>query len=251
MRRAAAGQPAPWLPPCGTMAGQSSDTADRPRRVEGLKVHILRPPFRMEDTAAVAFAAKRGFGLVAASERGELMGSHVPFVVRLHEGVATVEFHVAATNPLARLAEEGVRFLIAVSGADAYVSNDWYASSDQVSTWLYEAVHLSGPARIRPLSGNRSHGDALLAAAEARLPKSPWTLASMEPGKRQAMLDAIRVVDVVVDRVEGQSKLNQHKADDDHLAVANRLARAPSAAAREIAAKMRALRPHLSYDNPE
>ncbi len=161
------------------------------------------------------------------------MASHVPFVVRLHEGVVTVEFHVTAANPLACLAEAGARFLVAVSGADAYVSNDWYASPDQVSTWLYEAVHLSGPARIRPLSENRPHGDALLAAAEARLPKPPWTLASMEPGKRQAMLDAIRVVDVLVDRVEGQSKLNQHKADKDHLAVANRLACAPSAAARE------------------
>ena len=59
------------------------------------------------------------------------------------------------------------------------------------------------------------------------------------------------MVDVLVDRVEGQSKLNQHKADADHLAIANRLACAPSAAAREIAARMRALRPHLPYDNPE
>ena len=151
-------------------------------------MHILRPPFRMEDSAAVEFAARRGFGLVAACERGELMGSHVPFVLRQHEAAVTVEFHVTTANPLARLAEEGARFLIAISGADAYVSNDWYASPDQVSTWLYEAVHLSGPARIRPLSENRSHGDALLAAAEAQLPKSPWTLVSMEPGKRQAML---------------------------------------------------------------
>jgi len=72
-----------------------------------------------------------------------------------------------------------------------------------------------------------------------------------ERERRQAMLDAIRVIDVHVDRIEGQSKLNQHKSDADHVAVANALARAPGAPARELSLKMRALRPHLDYDVPE
>ena len=126
-------------------------------------MHILRPPFRMEDAAAVEFAARRGFGLVAASERGELMASHVPFVVRLHEGVVTVEFHVTAANPLACLAEAGARFLVAVSGADAYVSNDWYASPDQVSTWALKRNNCSRfsilvklrISRLRAFAGRR------------------------------------------------------------------------------------------------
>jgi hypothetical protein len=84
--------------------------------------------------------------------------------------------------------------------------------------------------------------------SEARLQKTPWKLADMEPNKRQAMLDAIPVVDVLVDRIEGQSKLNQHKVAADHIAVANVLAHAPGTPARELAAKMRAFRPHLAYD---
>ena len=35
-------------------------------------------------------------------------------------------------------------WLMAVNGADAYVSPDWYVSPDQVPTWLYQAVHLTG-----------------------------------------------------------------------------------------------------------
>ena len=87
--------------------------------------------------------------------------------------------------------------------------------------------------------------------SEARLAKEPWTLAGMEPAKRESMLRAIRVVDIIVDTVEGQSKLNQHKTDEDHIAVANRLAGSESPAGRELAAKMRALRPHLAYDPAE
>jgi transcriptional regulator len=53
--------------------------------------------------------------------------------------VPKLEFHVARANPLGSMAEKGGTWLVAVQGHDAYVSPDWYASADQVPTWLYEA----------------------------------------------------------------------------------------------------------------
>ena len=51
---------------------------------------------------------------------------------------------------------------------------------------------------------------------------------------------------MTVETIEGNFKLNQHKSDEDHVAVANALAqRDPSAQA--IAKRMVALRPHLDY----
>ena len=61
----------------------------------------------------------------------------------------------------------------------------------------------------------------------------------MEPTK--SMLASIRVIDLVVDEIEGQSKLNQHKSDEDYVAVANQLARAEETGAGG-AKRMRALR---------
>jgi transcriptional regulator len=211
-------------------------------------MHILRPQFRIEEERALAFAANRGFGvIVAADERGP-RGSHVPFVIQRRDDRVTVQIHLTAKNPLVELADGNRRFLLIVSGDDAYISNDWYASRDNVSTWLYEAVHLSGVAHLRERDENRGHGDALLAVSEARLPKQPWELAQMEPAKRETMLASIRVIDLVVDEIEGQSKLNQHKSDEDHVAVANQLARAEETGSRSLAGKMRALRPGLGYD---
>jgi len=159
-----------------------------------------------------------------------------------------VQIHLTAKNPLLELADGTRRFLLIVAGDDSYVSNDWYASRDNVSTWLYEAVHLSGVAHLRDRDDNRGHGDALLAASEARLPKQSWDLAQMEPTKRETMLASIRVIDLVVDQIEGQSKLNQHKSDEDHVAVANHLAREDDTGSRRLAEKMRALRPGLGYE---
>lgn len=214
-------------------------------------MHILRPQFRMAEAEALAFAAARGFGLLVAADEDGPRGSHVPFIIRNGGDVPLVQVHLTARNPLIALADGRRRFMLAVAGSDAYVSNDWYASKDNVSTWLYQAVHLSGIAQARALDANRGHGDELLAAAEARVPKDPWSLAGMEPGKRESMLAGIRVIDIPVDRIESQSKLNQHKPDADHVAVANRLARSADSAARDLARRMRALRPGLAYDIPE
>jgi len=52
----------------------------------------------------------------------------------------------------------------------------------------------------------------------------------------------------VVDTVEGQAKLNQHKSDADHVAVADQLARSEETGHRRLARKMQALRPGLGYE---
>ena len=210
-------------------------------------MHVLRPQFRIEEDRALAFAAERGFGVVVAADDRGPRASHVPFVILRRDNRVIVQIHFTARNPLVELADGVRRFLLIVSGDDAYVSNDWYASRDNVSTWLYEAVHLSGVAHLRERDENRGHGDALLAVSEARLPKAPWDLTQMEPIKRESMLASIRVIDLVVDQIEGQSKLNHHKSDEDHVAVARQLARAEETASRRLAAKMRALRPELQY----
>jgi transcriptional regulator len=211
-------------------------------------MHVLRPQFRIEESRALAFAADRGFGvIVAADERGP-RGSHVPFVIQRRDDGVIVQIHLTARNPLVELADGNRRFLLIVSSDDAYISNDWYSSRDNVSTWLYEAVHISGVAHLRERDENRGHGDALLAVSEARFPKQPWELSRMEPAKRETMLASIRVIDLVVDQIEGQSKLNQHKSDADHVAIANQLGRAEETGSRRLAERMRALRPGLEYE---
>lgn len=212
-------------------------------------MHILRSVFGMDREAALGFAAARGFGLVVAHDGERPIGSHLPFTVQRSEGAVFVQCHVTRANPLAALADGQRSFLIVATGADAYVSNDWYVSPDQVSTWLYEAVHLTGPARRLPDEANRPHGDELLRASERLLaPKTPWTLDDMDPVKRAAMLKAITTIEIAVVGVEGQSKLNQHKTDADHVAVAKALDRAGDPASRAVARRMMSLRPTLDYE---
>ena len=211
-------------------------------------VHILRPMFAWDRDGALDFAASRGFGAVVASGEAGPISSHVPFRINRTGDAVTVQFHLTARNKLAERADGETPFLLIVWGSDAYVSNDWYATPDHVSTWLYEAVHLSGPVRRLPMEDNRDHGDSLLSTFEERLtPKQPWSLSSMEASKRESMLQSIVVLEMDVKRVEGQRKLNQHKSDEDYASITRHLSSSEDAGAREIAARLKALRPDLDY----
>jgi transcriptional regulator len=59
------------------------------------------------------------------------------------------------------------------------------------------------------------------------------------------MKKAIVGLVMTVEEIEGSFKLNQHKSDVDHVAVATALSRQPEAAAQVLANEMRALRPQL------
>jgi transcriptional regulator len=208
--------------------------------------------FKVHPATALAFAAARGFGLVIAAEGGRPIASPLPFRLIEQDGkVPKLEFHVARANALGAIAEKGGTWLVAVQGHDAYVSPDWYASAEQVPTWLYEAVHLSGPVRVISGHHTQGHTERLSDTFESWLaPKPKWKLDKVPDKRRDMLLKAIVAVEMTIETVEGNFKLNQHKSDEDHVAVANALSVQPDASAQEIARRMVALRPHLNYGQP-
>jgi transcriptional regulator len=203
------------------------------------------PIFKPDRTASLGFAKARGFGTVCAWDGFRPIASSLPFVLSYaDDGTPVAAFHVARHNPLVKLADGTASWLMAVNAADAYVSADWYASPDQVPTWLYQAVHLTGT--VRRLSGDElgPHLDALSAKFESRLaPKPPWTSSKMTAGRLEAMKKAIVGLVMSVDEVEGSFKLNQHKSETDCAAVAEALALQTDTNAQQIARLMRETRP--------
>ncbi|RZN25786.1 FMN-binding negative transcriptional regulator [Bradyrhizobium sp. Leo121] len=209
------------------------------------------PPFKPDRAASLAFAEARGFCLVCAWDGAKPIASPLPFYLSYAaDGTPRAVFHLARHNPLIKLAGTS-SWLLAVTGSDAYVSADWYVSRDQVPTWLYQAVHLSGP--VRPLSDDELavQIDTLNAKFENRLlPKKPWTSAKMTAARLEAMKKAIVGLEMTVEEVEGSFKLNQHKSETDYAAVAGALASQTDAGAQQIAHLMREARPQAFANEP-
>jgi transcriptional regulator len=203
------------------------------------------PMFKSDRAASFAFAEARGFGTVCAWDGKRPIASALPFYLTYaDDGTPHAMFHVARGNPLAALADGKSSWLLAVNGADAYISPDWYVSPDQVPTWLYQAVHLTGTVRRLSDSELAAHLDALSAKFESWLaPKPPWTSSKMTVARLDALKKAIVGLEMTVEEVEGSFKLNQHKSETDYAAVADALGAQTDAGAQQIAQLMRDARP--------
>jgi transcriptional regulator len=208
------------------------------------------PPFFKQDRAAsLKFADERGFGTVCAFDARRPVASSLPFYLSYaDDGTPQAAFHVARHNPLIKLADGQTSWLLAVNGPDAYVSPDWYVSPDQVPTWLYQSVHLSGPVRLLSDDELAVQIDTLSAKFENRLlPKKPWTSGKMTAGRLETMKKAIVGLVMTVEEVEGSFKLNQHKSEADYAAVANAIGEG-DADAKQISQLMRDAKPQAFAD---
>lgn len=188
----------------------------------------------------IAFARERGFGLLAVASSGAPMLAHVPFL--LDEAGEEVELHLVRSNPIARALDGPLAARLAVSGPDGYVSPDWYGVEDQVPTWNYVAVHLTG--WLEPLPGEALRGvlDRLSAQFEARLaPKREWTAEKMDAGALERMMRMIVPCRMVVEDVAGTWKLSQNKPDAVRGAAADHMAQGVGAELEALARMMRGL----------
>lgn len=182
------------------------------------------PAFRGTETADnIAYARERGFGVLAVNGADAPMMSHIPFL--LSKDGATADLHLVRSNPISRSLKEATPARIAVSGPDSYISPDWYRLDDQVPTWNYVAVHLTGTLTPLPDADLPDLLDRLSHFFEERLlPKPIWSQSKMKPEALAKMMRMIRPFRLTVTDVQGTWKFGQNKPDTARLSAADHVA---------------------------
>lgn len=171
------------------------------------------------EAAALSMAAEIGFGMLAASTDGAPLLSHVPFL--LAEDGKSAELHLVRSNPIARLSPP-FQARLAIQGPHGYVSPDWYEAEDQVPTWNYIAVHLTGTLERRPHDELPALLRRLSEHFEARLaPKPVWKMSKMSDAALEKMLRQIVPYRLHIEAVDSTFKLSQNKPDDVRLRAAD------------------------------
>jgi len=171
----------------------------------------------------LAFARDRSFGVLAANGPDGPMLSHVPFL--LNDSGDVAELHLVRSNPIARELNQPIAVKIAISSGDTYISPDWYGIDDQVPTWNYVAVHMTGMLERRPQEELLDLLDRQSALFENRLlPKVPWTTAKMQDETMQKLMRMIVPCRMKVTGVDGTWKLGQNKTDTVRLSAAEGVA---------------------------
>ncbi len=182
------------------------------------------PVFRgRSDARNLAFARDMGFGaLIVAPDSAPLI-AQAPFL--LSDTGDTALFHLLKSNPLWRAAAEPLQATLLVTGPHGYISPDWYETPDQVPTWNYVSVHLTGTLERLPETALRDTIDAQSAHFEAlAAPKPPWTSAKMPTDLMARMMRSIAPLRLTIAGIEGTWKLNQNKPDAARTAAAQAVA---------------------------
>ena len=167
--------------------------------------------------------------------------AHVPFVV---DG-DRVEMHLMQSNPVARAAKAGALARLAVQGPHGYISPDWYGIEDQVPTWNYVSVHLTGRLEPLPQEDLRGMLERLSDEFEERLaPKPVWKIDKVSDDVLGRLMRIIQPFVLHIEDVDGTWKLAQHKPEAARLAAADGMEAAGLGAETGIlAALMRAAEP--------
>lgn len=178
------------------------------------------PIFRQTSAqAALDIARDRAFGMLCVSADPVPLLAHVPFL--LSEDGGSADLHLVRSNPICRSPGPA---RLAITGPDGYVSPDWYGIDDQVPTWNYVAVHLTGrlealdPAGLPEMLARQS------AFFEARLaPKPAWSMDKIRDGTLRRFLRMILPFRLHVEDVQSTVKLGQNKDDAVRLGAADRM----------------------------
>jgi transcriptional regulator len=169
---------------------------------------------------AIEFARDRAFGTLTVNGDEGPLASHVPFL--LSEDGKIADIHLVRSNPIVRAISEPQKCLLAVNGADSYISPDWYGLDDQVPTWNYVAVHLRGTLGKLPDGAMRDMLDRQSAYFESRLlPKTPWKTDKMPDDVIERMMRQIVPVRLTITSVDSTWKLAQNKTTEARLAASN------------------------------
>jgi len=169
--------------------------------------------FGWDDAAALAFAAEIAFAHIFALTPDGPRVAHAPLLV----GNGVARFHLSNGNALTPHLGGG-HATASVAAHDHYVSPDWHVGADQVPTWNYVAVELSGPVRRLDDAELVALLDASAATFEPRV-REGWTRAKMSPARFEAMCRGITGFEMTIETLRATRKLSQNKTDADVAGV--------------------------------
>jgi transcriptional regulator len=192
------------------------------------------PPLNREtdEGTIFGFLAAHPFGaLVTLAENGELVATHLPWLVHRDRGErGLLEGHIARANTQHE-SVGGSDALVIFSGPDAYISPGWYPSKAEhgkvVPTWNYVAVHVYGRVRFTSDSDFLArHLQDLVTRHEGARP-APWMISDAPRDYIERQMKAIVGVELSISRIEAKWKMSQNRPPADIDAVIENLRKSP------------------------
>jgi transcriptional regulator len=194
--------------------------------------------FAVDDVALLHdFMEEFSFATMVTQRDGELIASHVPFLLdRSVEPYGALRAHIAIRNPQLADLRTDSQALVIFQGAHCYVSPSWYVKPENVPTWNYTAVHAYGVPKILDRAAMVALLKDLVGKHERPLGQ-PW---DFDPNDAwiQKVLPEVAAFEIKIEKLQGKFKLNQNRSPADREGVIETLSGSEEPLQRAIARLM-------------
>lgn len=188
---------------------------------------------------AISFMQKYSFATIVTVTNGIPSATHLPFIIEQRGDTVVLISHFAKANHQSADVF-GCTPLVIFTEPHAYISPAHYEKELNVPTWNYLAVHAYGKAT---LIDNKAQVAQILEKTisfyEADYLKQ-WN--SLPDDYKLKMMNGIVAFEIVVDDLQGKSKLSQNRTEQERENIINALAKSADKNEQEIADYMAKLK---------
>lgn len=187
-----------------------------------------------------AFIEQYSFGLlVAVNADGMPHATHLPLELEITEGGEwRLSGHVARANEAWKIWEQNPKAIAIFSGAHAFVSSSWYEKNN-VSTWNYLAVHLSGEVRIVQDETQKMESLRRLTNRYESGMKTPRSFESLGMDYIRREMRGIVVIEMAIQKIDFAKKLSQNRNSTDFQNIIHELSTSTDINSQKVAEEMR------------
>ncbi|MET3979917.1 transcriptional regulator [Mucilaginibacter sp. UYP25] len=188
---------------------------------------------------AINFMQKYSFATIVTMLNGVPEATHLPFLVEQRGEQLLLISHFAKANPQAATAFNETSLVI-FTEPHAYISPANYEKELNVPTWNYIAIHAYGTATIIDDKDQVAQLlEKMIGVYEAGY-REQWD--NLPDDYKLKMMDGIIAFEILVDDLQGKSKLSQNRTATERESIITSLSDSLDKNDQEIAAYMSAMK---------
>lgn len=203
----------------------------------------IHPLNKWEDEPEIVdFIRKNAFATLISQVDGKPWATHLPFVLeKNNSGEHVLSGHIAKANQQWKSISENEDVLVIFQGPHAYISSSWY-NHENVPTWNYLAVHISGKIRLIEGEELMNHLKSLTDIYEEGRPNRV-RVETMNENYVAGQLRALVGFEIKIEKVKASAKLSQNRDDENYHHIVQKLEESQFPLDKEVASEMKKRRP--------
>ncbi len=171
------------------------------------------PPHHQVDDIdkMIAVIKQYPLGMLVSVKDNKPFLTHIPFIYNNKTGRLVA--HIDKSNPQLETLQNGASVTVVFKGPDCYISPSVYTSENQLPTWNYIIVHITGNVQL--LNNPEAAKQSMITMTEfLEKPDHKFILHKDNP-KMEQFVNYIQTFEIEITNWEGKFKLSQDKSEVD------------------------------------